>query len=303
MSYELLNDLPEYLKIFVVFDCRNIHEDIIHQLTKAWCQEVDGEMSVKARVEIRENGGSDVGVIYMFNTNDGGEDYVNLTIGEWISYYWYSFTNRTLESIISAEYHNMSWTYDGGVHWADNDSEDLKDQRFDRLQELIAVTSTLLYVGEKYNDAIELTKVSHETRKIYTIRVNPAYLYGTPSIKPPRPLVESTFRNELTLLRQEHTNQRIDVSAGYVYGLSNLVFPGWLKIGSCVDLVERLAQYQTSDPLRRYVYKFSVFVDSRSKIEELMHNHPDLAPCRSGNTEWFKTTPEIAKAVIENLVR
>jgi hypothetical protein len=55
---------------------------------------------------------------------------------------------------------------------------------------------------------------------------------------------------------------------GFLYLISNPVFPGMYKVGMTQDLEKRLVQYQTCDPLRRYKIEHVILSEDRRKTEQ-----------------------------------
>lgn len=81
---------------------------------------------------------------------------------------------------------------------------------------------------------------------------------------------------------------------GFVYAISNKAWPDFLKIGSTVDIDDRLISYQTASPLRDYSVVSYFFADDRLYEEKFLHS---LYPQRQG--EWCQETP----AGIRNLFK
>ena len=67
-----------------------------------------------------------------------------------------------------------------------------------------------------------------------------------------------------------------DIKAGIVYVIENPIFPDHYKIGMCVDVEDRLKQYQTYDPYRRFAIKHYDFVLDRRATEERILNSFDI---------------------------
>jgi hypothetical protein len=279
MDYSNLGRLPIGLEDYTFFDCRNIHEgDILWPLVDSWDHEMKCPLKTNCAI---------------FAFGNGLEDYISVAnTSEGNNYCWRQFNGPTM---ISRSASFMSVKYGKDKEWIGD-----RNKR-NRFQRLMRIADTILYLGNKYDDnAIEFIDVKHPNRKIFTVRVNLNYLQGEPVAKARN--IPSQFRKELEVHRRLQTNTQVSILAGYVYGISNSVYSGWLKLGSCLDLAERLATYQTGDPLRRFQYEFSIFVDDRVQVEEQAHNHPDLLPARAGDTEWFNVTPERAKMIIERLI-
>jgi hypothetical protein len=75
--------------------------------------------------------------------------------------------------------------------------------------------------------------------------------------------------------------------AGLVYLIENPAFPEHYKVGMTINLKQRLSQYQTYDPYRKFkVFKYDFVLDKRSKEKELL-NHPNIY---NELGEWIKKT-------------
>lgn len=76
------------------------------------------------------------------------------------------------------------------------------------------------------------------------------------------------FDRQVQKARKKKQNKQVSVKSGFVYIVTNPIWPDWCKIGSAVNLQERLNSYQTSDPTRSFVVEHSVFVADRKKEEQ-----------------------------------
>lgn len=78
-----------------------------------------------------------------------------------------------------------------------------------------------------------------------------------------------------------------EMNAGLIYLIENPAFPEHYKVGMTINLKQRLAQYQTYDPYRKFkVFKYDFVLDKRSKEKELL-SHPDIY---NELGEWVKKT-------------
>lgn len=82
--------------------------------------------------------------------------------------------------------------------------------------------------------------------------------------------------------------------------MSNPAWPGYVKIGSAIDIDKRLTSYQTACPHRAYRLEASAYVADRRAIEqELMlslrqykHQH-----------EWFRIDVNVVARMLSSLHR
>ena len=63
-----------------------------------------------------------------------------------------------------------------------------------------------------------------------------------------------------------------NIKQGFVYAITNPSWAEYVKIGSTIDVDDRLNSYQTSSPLRDYELKTDVFVLNRLEFEKSLHN-------------------------------
>lgn len=80
----------------------------------------------------------------------------------------------------------------------------------------------------------------------------------------------------LSLLRVKYARNGFKskgIQEGYVYGITNKAFPGYMKIGSATSVYERLDQYQTYCPDRDYVLECYYFSNNRYQDEFEWHEN------------------------------
>ena len=93
-----------------------------------------------------------------------------------------------------------------------------------------------------------------------------------------RTLLELNFDNGA-----KHT----EINAGILYLIENPAFPEHYKAGMTINLKQRLAQYQTYDPYRKFkVFKYDFVLDKRRKEKEFL-THPNIY---NELGEWVKKT-------------
>jgi len=87
---------------------------------------------------------------------------------------------------------------------------------------------------------------------------------------------------------------------GYVYGLINPAWPGWVKVGMAVDAEDRVNSYQTSSPLRDYELLCSFKSEDKAKDERKAHLllQKETDEFRG---EWFKLDTSVVYTVITDL--
>lgn len=93
-------------------------------------------------------------------------------------------------------------------------------------------------------------------------------------------------------------SSKTKIKEGFIYFITNSAFPGWVKIGSTINLSERLSTYQTCDPNRKYIIQFSKYFPDCKTAEFQLHN---LLNVHQGNGEWFKINVKKAIKIIESL--
>ena len=101
-------------------------------------------------------------------------------------------------------------------------------------------------------------------------------------------LINETKESEEKILIPGKTR----LEEGFLYIIQNPIYPGWVKIGSTIDLNRRLQSYQTCDPFQSFEIVYSEYCTNRKDVEIKVHNM--LAKHR-GNGEWFKI--DLKKAI------
>jgi hypothetical protein len=112
----------------------------------------------------------------------------------------------------------------------------------------------------------------------------------------PKPLVilperQKVVDPDLERIRRENAdilaglgNKQTRTREGFVYAITNPAFPGYVKIGRALDPEDRLASFQTGDPLRRYKLEGYRYSKDRYAAEQSVHSA--LKPWWAGG-EWF----------------
>ena len=116
---------------------------------------------------------------------------------------------------------------------------------------------------------------------------------------------ENALSNQINLIEikritelKTKTNNRTRLTEGFVYIITNPVYEGWVKVGSALNMEERLSSYQICDPNRGYKIEFIWHFDNRKEAERLAHN---ALHKHRGNGEWFKLNVKKAIKIIESL--
>lgn len=91
-------------------------------------------------------------------------------------------------------------------------------------------------------------------------------------------------------------NYRTGVAEGFVYIVTNPAWPGWVKIGSAIDPVDRARSYNTGSPYRDYELQAYAYSGNRRELEDVIHKEADHV---RGRGEWFDMSVEEAIELID----
>lgn len=97
---------------------------------------------------------------------------------------------------------------------------------------------------------------------------------------------EYTRRTLLKLKYKRNNSSAKNIREGFVYAIVNPSYPDYVKIGSAIDVYDRLNSYQTSSPFRDYELLIYFFSEDRLKTEKEIHNMFER------NGEWCKVERE-----------
>ena len=76
------------------------------------------------------------------------------------------------------------------------------------------------------------------------------------------------------------------IPEGFIYLVTHILFDGWVKAGMTIDFEQRLAAYNTSDPLSRFAFSRIKWVSNRRQAEcDLLAKLALIAAEYRG--EWF----------------
>jgi len=114
--------------------------------------------------------------------------------------------------------------------------------------------------------------------------------------------IKQRLENIRTVYDEEikiHGEQTL-IAEGFVYLISNLAFPGWVKAGMTIDYENRLSQYNIYDPtcgFKMHIVKWSS--NRRGKEQELLNHLSDKSLSRKG--EWFKIDIKEAESIFDKV--
>lgn len=106
----------------------------------------------------------------------------------------------------------------------------------------------------------------------------------------------------LNLLEYKRTVNNIptkDINEGFVYIISNIVWPGYYKVGRSVSPKSRVGNMQTSDPFRAYKVEGYYYTSDCAHTEKELHNY--LSDYRI-NGEWFCIDLSVLRSFIKKTV-
>lgn len=121
------------------------------------------------------------------------------------------------------------------------------------------------------------------------------------------PLSQLANNPDLTLLRirsetkaalKANPGQRTGTKEGFMYVVTNIAWPGHIKIGHALDYEDRLVTFNTGDPFRRYKLEFVWYFRDRYAAEREAQRL--LLPWWKGG-EWYLTDVAEAVAVIKGI--
>jgi hypothetical protein len=85
---------------------------------------------------------------------------------------------------------------------------------------------------------------------------------------------------------------------GYLYIIINPAYPDWVKVGTTLNLENRLHTYQTGSPFRDYKILYSLYhpeyLQAEKRIKETMRYF-----AKSIRNEWYEVDIHIAKTRLE----
>ncbi len=86
-----------------------------------------------------------------------------------------------------------------------------------------------------------------------------------------------------------------------MYIITNPAWEGWVKVGMAVDAKDRAGNYQTSSPYRDY--ELAHIVDTQDRRATETETHARLGDLFEQRNEWFKCSVEMAKRIMDDVVK
>ena len=134
----------------------------------------------------------------------------------------------------------------------------------------------------KYLDAEGIVGIDFEINTEFAKYIYLKYVYpnfkikytDTSSRKSNKLISRQINFTKLSLLRVKYYrngNSSKGIKEGFIYCVTNPAFVGWYKIGSTVDVYNRLNTYQTYCPNRDYKLECYYFSDNRFEEESSFH--------------------------------
>lgn len=85
---------------------------------------------------------------------------------------------------------------------------------------------------------------------------------------------------------------------GYLYIITSPAYPGWVKVGTTLNLNNRLHTYQTGSPFRDYKVLYSLYHPEYLQAEKLIKDTMKYFAKKIKN-EWYEVDIHIAKSRLE----
>jgi len=100
----------------------------------------------------------------------------------------------------------------------------------------------------------------------------------------------------------ETTFTRSNSPDGWLYVVTNPMWPDWAKIGVTRDLSKRLSSYNTGAPTSEVFYevRYSKHHSNARQIEYDIHSNLVDSPLRGDSSEWYRISVDEAIEIIEN---
>lgn len=98
----------------------------------------------------------------------------------------------------------------------------------------------------------------------------------------------------MKILHKRNDYSASGISAGYVYAIGNIAWKDFVKVGSAIDVDDRLNSYQTSSPHRDYFIIDYYFVLDRRKEESVLHSMFE-----DRQSEWCNVSHERLRSIFK----
>lgn len=121
-----------------------------------------------------------------------------------------------------------------------------------------------------------------------------------PAPKPPTDPRLAKIRRLHRALYEKADNKQCGIKQGWVYFITNPVYPGWVSVGKCSDYPSRKSTYNRADPHRRFEIIHMVWCEDRRAVElAIFERLEPLSAKRKG--DWFLVSSTIAKQVAKEV--
>lgn len=99
----------------------------------------------------------------------------------------------------------------------------------------------------------------------------------------------------VNILYEQNGKSSKGLKCGYVYAIANKAWPDYIKIGSAIDVYDRLSTYQTSSPLRDFNIISYVYSDDRLALEY------EIISKFNARNEWIECDIPTIKELFNNI--
>ena len=116
---------------------------------------------------------------------------------------------------------------------------------------------------------------------------------------------EEILYNKLISLRESHRDEiklhgeQTALKEGFVYIITNNIWPDWVKAGMAFDYERRLDVYNQSDPLKSFKIEGLMWTKDRRKLERILLGNLSVK-AESQNGEWFHINKNLALETFYN---
>lgn len=114
---------------------------------------------------------------------------------------------------------------------------------------------------------------------------------------------EEIIFNKLLKIREEYKDEirihgaQTEIKEGFVYIITNVAYPDWVKVGMAFDYEKRLNVYNQYDPETNFKIAGIRWTDDRRNLEKkILENTSQVASKQQG--EWFKIKESLALDIL-----